>query len=233
VQDLQYAPGGDHFASVGADSKVFLYDGKTGDVLGEFTGDTHTGTIVRQYVDAYVLALTCYLDGLLLDRRQESRDGIRWLHSEALCVTTCHLANQSDPVTVGDVESRQSTSSFSIGTGVDNHQVGVVYCDNSIVSLSSSGTLNLLDPRAQGVVRVLQGPQKSITAAAALDSTGTFLAGTADGRVVHYDDHARTSTLIKGEAHSSLVSGITTSQGMAVSVGYDDRVKQIETSEFL
>jgi WD40 repeat protein len=77
VQDLQYAPGGDHFASVGADSKVFLYDGKTGDVLGEFTGDTHTGTIVRQYVDAYVLALTCYLDGLLLDRRQESRDSIR------------------------------------------------------------------------------------------------------------------------------------------------------------
>lgn len=44
VQDLRYAPGGNHFASVGADAKAFLYDGKTGDVVGEF-GNVHTGTI--------------------------------------------------------------------------------------------------------------------------------------------------------------------------------------------
>jgi hypothetical protein len=47
VQDVRYAPSGDHFASVGADAKVFLYDGKTGDVLGELAGDAHTGTVVR------------------------------------------------------------------------------------------------------------------------------------------------------------------------------------------
>jgi WD40 repeat protein len=46
VQDLRYARGGNHFASVGADAKAFLYDGKTGDVLGEFEGDLHTGNIV-------------------------------------------------------------------------------------------------------------------------------------------------------------------------------------------
>ncbi|KAI0266522.1 WD40 repeat-like protein [Gloeopeniophorella convolvens] len=44
VQDVQYALTGNHFASVGSDGKVFLYDGKTGDTLGEFT-ESHKGTV--------------------------------------------------------------------------------------------------------------------------------------------------------------------------------------------
>ncbi|KAF8259995.1 WD40-repeat-containing domain protein [Lactarius quietus] len=43
VQDVRYAPSGDHFASVGSDGKVFLYDGKTGETLGEFS-EGHSGT---------------------------------------------------------------------------------------------------------------------------------------------------------------------------------------------
>ena len=46
VQDVRYSPNGDHFASVGTDSKVFLYDGKTGDTIAEFTDSPHTGSIV-------------------------------------------------------------------------------------------------------------------------------------------------------------------------------------------
>ena len=48
VQDVQYSPNGDHFASVGSDSKVFLYDGKTGETIGEFSSTGgHKGSIVR------------------------------------------------------------------------------------------------------------------------------------------------------------------------------------------
>jgi WD40 repeat protein len=47
VQDVRYAPGGDHFASVGSDGKVFLYDGKAGETLGEFS-EGHSGTAVSQ-----------------------------------------------------------------------------------------------------------------------------------------------------------------------------------------
>ena len=50
VQDVKYAASGDHFASVGSDYKAFLYDGKTGDVLGEFGGDEHKGSVVSFYV---------------------------------------------------------------------------------------------------------------------------------------------------------------------------------------
>jgi WD40 repeat protein len=47
VQDVRYAPSGDHYASGGSDMKLFLYDGKTGDTLAEFTENGHKGSIVR------------------------------------------------------------------------------------------------------------------------------------------------------------------------------------------
>ena len=46
MQDVKYAPSGDHFASVGSDAKIFLYDGKTGDTVAEVTDSSHTGSIV-------------------------------------------------------------------------------------------------------------------------------------------------------------------------------------------
>ncbi|KAJ7064698.1 WD40-repeat-containing domain protein [Mycena amicta] len=46
VQDIRYAPSGDHFVSVGSDSKVFIYDGKTGDTVAEFTDSPHTGSVM-------------------------------------------------------------------------------------------------------------------------------------------------------------------------------------------
>jgi len=46
VQDVKYSPSGDHFASVGSDSKFFLYDGKTGETVAEFTDSPHKGSIM-------------------------------------------------------------------------------------------------------------------------------------------------------------------------------------------
>lgn len=49
MQDVRFSPSGDHFASVGSDFKIFVYDGKTGDTLGEFTESPHTGSIVSTH----------------------------------------------------------------------------------------------------------------------------------------------------------------------------------------
>jgi hypothetical protein len=50
VQDVRYAPSGDHFASVGSDAKVYVYDGKTGETLGELAEGAHKGSIVSSRV---------------------------------------------------------------------------------------------------------------------------------------------------------------------------------------
>ncbi|KAF6764248.1 WD-repeat-containing protein [Ephemerocybe angulata] len=46
VQDVQFSPSGDQFVSVGSDSKIFLYDGKTGETLAEVTESPHKGSIM-------------------------------------------------------------------------------------------------------------------------------------------------------------------------------------------
>ncbi|TFK21147.1 WD40 repeat-like protein [Coprinopsis marcescibilis] len=46
VHDVQFSPSGDHFVSVGSDAKFFIYDGKTGDTVGEFTDTLHRGSIM-------------------------------------------------------------------------------------------------------------------------------------------------------------------------------------------
>ncbi|KAG2028616.1 WD40-repeat-containing domain protein, partial [Suillus americanus] len=44
VQDVQFGPSGDHFASVCSDSKIFLYDRKTGETVAELSDGPHKGT---------------------------------------------------------------------------------------------------------------------------------------------------------------------------------------------
>lgn len=47
MQDVRFSHSGDHFASVGSDRKLFFYDGKTGETVGEV--DAHNGSIVSEF----------------------------------------------------------------------------------------------------------------------------------------------------------------------------------------
>ncbi|TFY60252.1 hypothetical protein EVG20_g7485 [Dentipellis fragilis] len=200
VQDLRYALSGDHFASVGSDGKIFLYDGKTGDTLGEFE-EGHKGTIY----------------------------GVSWSPDSRAIVT----ASADTTVKLWDVETRKATSVYSIGSGVDNHQVGTVWsAPDTIVSLSMSGALNVFDKRSgDKPVKVLHGPQRGITSATAASSE-TFVVGTADGRVLSYDA-AGVASVVGGEGHSTFVSSIAAgADGKLFSSGFDDRVREVDGHAF-
>ncbi|KAJ7204799.1 WD40 repeat-like protein [Mycena pura] len=197
VQDVRYAPSGDHFASVGSDSKVFLYDGKIGETISEFTDNPHKGGITA-----------C----------SWSPDSRAFATSSADCT-----------VKLWDVETHKATTTWSLGSGVNNQQVGNVWTrEADIVSLSLSGELNILDARVgDKPPRVITGPQKSITAVAP-SSAGTFLAGTADGRVVEYTTASGEAMSVLGPGHTSIVVGLAAgSSGKVFSAGYDDRVREI------
>ncbi|TFY62674.1 hypothetical protein EVJ58_g3719 [Rhodofomes roseus] len=168
IQDVRYAPSGDQFASVGSDSKIFLYDGKTGETL---------------------------------DRT----------------------------VKLWDVEARKAVTAWTVGSGVAFQQVGNTWTGgDAIVSVSMSGDLNVFDKRiGDKPASVLYGPQKSITAAATLPSSSTFLAGTADGRILSFSDN--TYSPLSGDGHAALVSGLASAaDGKVYSAGFDDVVKEIE-----
>ncbi|KAH9855356.1 WD40 repeat-like protein [Lenzites betulinus] len=200
VQDVRYAASGDHFASVGSDFKVFVYDGKTGDTLGEFTESPHTGTIMA----------------------------VSWSPDSKSLVTSA--ADRT--VKLWDVETKKAQATWTLGTGVNHQQVGNTWTEeDSIVSLSMSGDLNVFDKRVgDKPARVLSGPQKAITAALPGPSP-TFFVGTADGRVLHHSDEGYEH--VGGEVHTNLVSGLSTAQdGKVYSVGLDDRLRELEGKSY-
>ncbi|THH14402.1 hypothetical protein EW146_g5922 [Bondarzewia mesenterica] len=200
VQDVRYAPSGDQFASVGSDGKIFTYDGKTGDVLGEFEG--HKGT-------AYAVGW--------------SPDGKSIVTSSA-----------DTTVKLWDVETRKLTASYILGSGVDFQQVGNVWnAPDTVISLSVSGDLNVFDRRSgDKPVKILQGPQKAITAAGPL-SPDTFLVGTADGRLLSYDTAGEVS-YVQGRGHTNLVSNLAyAADGKVFTAGFDDQVREVEGKSFV
>ncbi|KAH7100572.1 WD40 repeat-like protein [Auriculariales sp. MPI-PUGE-AT-0066] len=180
VQDVQYAPDGSTFVSVGSDYKVFLYDGQSGDTLGELGegGKAHGGTI-------YAAA---------------------WAPTSSAFAT----ASADGTVKYWDPATKASTRTITIGSGVSNQQVGAAWTARGVVSLSMSGDLNLLDDRTPGdkPALVLTGSQKGITAGAAAELVAgpghtSQVVGIAplggDGRAVSvgFDDCARE---VKGAA---------------------------------
>ncbi|THH29175.1 hypothetical protein EUX98_g5012 [Antrodiella citrinella] len=197
VQDVRYGSSGDHFASVGSDAKVFVYDGKTGNTLGEFNDNPHTGSI---YACAW------------------SPDSKSIVTSSADCT-----------VKLWDVESKKAVTTWKLGTGVHNQQVGNTWtAGDDIVSLSMSGDLNIFDKRTgDKPARILQGPTKSITSAISTSGSTTFIAGASDGRIVSFSGSEYST--IAGPGHASLVSGLgVASSGDIYSIGYDDTVREID-----
>ncbi|KAJ3840032.1 WD40 repeat-like protein [Lentinula raphanica] len=203
VQDVRYAPSGEIFASVGSDYKIFLYDGKTGDTIEELLESPHKGSI---------MACTWSPD------------------SKSLATSSADCT-----VKLWDVETRKAITTWVVGNGVDFQQVGNTWNgEHDLVSLSLSGDLNIFDVRTgDKPSRIIQGPQKPITAITSVPSSSdTFLAATADGRVLSYSKSTGDSTHVRGVHHTSLITGLAsspTANSGIFSTGFDDRVREIES----
>ncbi|GJE96547.1 WD40 repeat domain-containing protein [Phanerochaete sordida] len=200
IQDVRYAPSGDHFASVGMDMKIFLYDGKEGETVAEITDSPHTGSIMA----------------------------LSWSPDSTAFVTS----SADRTVKLWDVETRKAVTTWNLGKAVEQQQVGNAWTEGGdIVSLSLSGDLNVFDKRAgDKPSRVLYGPSKAVTALTPTSSSGTFIAGLADGRVLSFDTDYKYA---EGAGHKNLVSGATTlPDGKVATIGYDDLVREIDGVSF-
>jgi WD repeat-containing protein 1 (actin-interacting protein 1) len=61
---------------------------------------------------------------------------------------------------------------------------------------------------------------------------GTFYAGTADGRVVAFSAESGEAAYVSGDGHTNLVAGLASDHGKVVSVGFDDRIREIDGTAF-
>jgi WD40 repeat protein len=205
VQDVAYAPNGDSFVSVGSDSKVFVYDGKTGDTLVELSAKAtggHTGTIfaVDYSPDSKQIA-TAGADGL---------------------------------VKVWDVAGEKVVASHDFrGQGsqkADDQQVGLVWAGSRIVSLSFAGDLNVIEGTE---VRKLHGSCKSfgVRSLDVVAGTKTLVGGSYDGRVLTWTADGVCRPVLGAEQASAVLGVHSTSEGAYV-VSMDDAVRKIIDGKF-
>jgi WD40 repeat protein len=153
VHSVAYSPDGNTFASAGADRKLFVYDGKTGDVQGQLGEGEHKGGIY---------AVSYSSDSKYLATSSGDATVKLWDVETSKIVECAAIASSGLVVHVTDIVLR--TWSFSSGSApaVDSHQVGNVWVGTNIVSLSFSGDINVIDPRTPSKPsKVIHGRESS------------------------------------------------------------------------
>ncbi|OAV88184.1 hypothetical protein PTTG_29123 [Puccinia triticina 1-1 BBBD Race 1] len=204
VQTVEYAKDGSLFASGGSDSKLFVYDGSTGDTIcqlgGEDVAEKHTGTVYSiGWSKLHPSALASF-----------SADGkvMRWDASTQKHVGTWKLADSPSP---------------------EQQLVGGTWLEgNRLVSLAYNGDLTILDDRQSEPVKKLYSCQKGIIAASKCPKSSGVYAGDSSGRVFHYSNEGVCKPV--GASTSSNIISLSTSNSKVYSVSMDDLVKEI-TSE--
>ncbi|GAA5867662.1 hypothetical protein JCM1840_006648 [Sporobolomyces johnsonii] len=204
VQSLDYAPDGSLFVSAGSDGQVFLYDGLTGE----------DKSALRDGEAAHAKGVFA---------ASFARDG-----------KTVATSSADRSVKLWDVEAGKVVQQWTFeGDDLLQQQVGNVWAGASLVSLSFSGDLSILDPRSSTPSRTLHGHQNPISALAVTSSHDTFLTGDSSGRVLATSAADGVASPVKGTGHQGLVVDIVPStEGEFVSAAYDDTVKQLGPSEF-
>ncbi|TPX48017.1 hypothetical protein SeLEV6574_g02305 [Synchytrium endobioticum] len=200
VQAVRFSPNGEFFASAGMDAKIFLYNGQTGDKVAELTSAANSHT-------GGIFALSW------------SPDSKRVLSSSADMTAK-----------LWDVSSHSVVTTYNLsGAGVDGQQVGNLWQDEHLLSLSLNGDLNYLDPSRSTPSRIVKGHQKGITALE-IASDKTLFSGSYDGRVYAWTDASGTATSLSGPGHSNQVSAMSADADQIISVGMDDSVRSISVS---
>ena len=204
-----FSPDGSVFASVGADRKIFLYDGRTGEPKGQIGEGVHTGSIF----------------------------GLSWAKDSKKFVTAS--ADQTvrvwDPEAGKAIQTWRMGEEGVVS--IPDQQMGVVWpagrSDELVISVDLEGNLNYLVPGTQRPTKVVRGHQKNITAAGI--SGSTFFTGSYEGRVCAWDVSTGLAEKVEGESHSNYVAGFATSSARAesevFSVGWDDTLRSISVPQ--
>jgi WD40 repeat protein len=106
--------------------------------------------------------------------------GLSW-HSSSRQFAT---ASADRTVRVWDAAAQRMISTLAVGEKSDtDQQLGLIWANELIVSVSLAGNLVYVDPRANSIQRVIKGHSKSITAVSNRACDGTFFSGSYDGRL--------------------------------------------------
>ncbi|KAM3508171.1 hypothetical protein MY11210_006833 [Beauveria gryllotalpidicola] len=199
-----YSPDGSALVTVGADKRIQLYDGKTGEPGKQIGEGEHTGSIFA----------------------------VSWSQDGSKIATAS--ADQSVKVWDVESGKATQSWKFGDGVSVGDQQVGVVIphgrSDGLIISLNLRGELTYLQEGKDQAVRVIQGHDKGVTTMIRTsDNQGTALwTGSFDGRICHWDIKTGTAAAVDGQSHTNQVAQLVGASGKAYSAGWDDTLRTVD-----
>jgi WD40 repeat protein len=183
-------------------TKIFLYDGKTGDQVAELSSapSSHSGTVFSM---------------------SWNRDSTHML-----------TASADMTAKIWDVSAKQVVSSYSFADKptFENQQVGCLWQGDYLISLSLSGDINYLDPRVSGKPsKVVKGTQTGLTSILLKDKT--FYVGNNAGKVYAWDEHSQVS-LVSGKGPTNEILGLGyCGDAKIVSAALDDSFRSFSISD--
>eukprot|EP00055_Hartaetosiga_balthica_P006605 m.21022 g.21022 ORF g.21022 m.21022 type:complete len:597 (-) comp5318_c0_seq1:184-1974(-) len=177
VNGVRFSPNGTFFASVAADGKVFLYDGKTGETITE-----------------------------LKDGEKAHSRGIYGL-SWSSCGTKFMTSSADASVKVWNAETKELETTFQFDDNVDNHQLGCLWQGDHMISVSLNGNINYLDlANPSTPSRVITGHSKAITAIATSVDGGVAYTSSYDGNVCKFDLSTGVASSVTNAFSNSVLS---------------------------
>lgn len=208
VYGAAFSPDGASLVTVGADKRIQLYDGKTGEPTKAIGEGVHTGSIFA----------------------------VSWAQDSKRFVTAS--ADQTVRVwDAGSGENVQTWRLGPQGSvSVPDQQVGVVWphgrSDGLVISLNLAGDLNYLVEGSEKPTKIVQGHNKSIMSLATTSSGkgDNLLTGSFDGRVCSWDLSTGVGAAVDGQTHTNQVTQFAAASGRAYSVGWDDTLRIIDES---
>ncbi|XP_078070971.1 WD repeat-containing protein 1 [Mustelus asterias] len=142
-----------------------------------------------------------------------------------------HLLSASGDKTVKlwDVEANTAVTTFNMGSDVLDQQLGCLWQNNHLLSISLSGYINYLDKaNPSKPLRVLKGHSKSIQSLAVHSSDGrhSIFSGSHDGHINDWNAQTGENDTFSGKGHTNQVSSMVVNDSdELVSCGMDDTVR--------
>jgi WD repeat-containing protein 1 (actin-interacting protein 1) len=203
-----FSPDGAALVSVGADRRIWIYDGKTGEPKNQIGEGLHTGSI---------FGVAWSRDSKRVVTASADQTVRIWDVEAGKNVTTWHMGEEGV-------------------VSIPNQQVGVTWptgrSDGLVISVDLDGNLNYLVEGNKNPTRIIRGHQKTITTSTLKDKT--FYTGSYEGRVCEWDVTKGLAERVDGESHSNhIVEFAPDPSGNRIySVGWDDTLRCVSAGTF-